>query len=172
MSFFLSNRLTCFFCKRVIESRVEAAQLPYANPNDVGDLARHGRAWVHRACWNEAALREPWAESAIRLLISDPANISRDGVVCRVNKESILLQDPWQAVALTLPLDRVAHFVTANEHGGAVSFNATIWSFDLVDGLIQVAGAHNEEPFEVFHQAPGRWSPVLSQVLAVTPSPT
>lgn len=168
MSFFLPNRLTCFFCEKLIETRVQAAQLPFAHPDDVGDLARHGRAWVHRACWNESSLREAWSASALRLLTSDPLNVSRGGVVCRSNADSILLQDPWQAVSISIPHSNLAHVLAANEHGGEVSLRAALWSFVPDDEFIQVTGTQDGEPFESFRHARGRWSQAISSALEVT----
>jgi hypothetical protein len=165
MSFFVPNRLTCFLCKSTIANRVDAAQLLYAHPDDVGELARHGRAWVHRACWNESELREIWAKSALRLLTSDPTNITQNDVVCRLSGESVLLQDPWQAVSISIPVDRLAEFVHANEYGGEVSVHAMKWTFELADDLIELTGALSGEPFETFRQAPGRWSPSLLHML-------
>jgi hypothetical protein len=165
MSFFVPNRLTCFLCKSAIASRIDAAQLLYAHPDDVGDLARHGRAWVHRACWNGWELRETWATSALRLLTSDPANISQNDVVCRLSGESVLLQDPWQAVSISIPVDRLAAFIQANDHGGEVSFHAVKWTFELTHNLLHLTGAHSGEAFESLQQAPGRWSPILSRML-------
>lgn len=165
MSFFLPNRLTCIFCEKLIETRVQAAQLPFAHPDDVGDLARHGRAWVHRACWNESSLREAWSASALRLLTSDPANVSSDGVVCRSNADSILLLDPWQAVSVSIPCSNLAQVLSANEQGGEVSLRSALWTFVPDGEVIQIAGTQDGEPFESFRQARGRWSQVLSSAL-------
>jgi hypothetical protein len=76
-----------------------------------------------------------------------------------------LLQDPWQAVSISIPVDRLAKFVHANEHGGEVSFNATQWTFELADDLIELTGTHSGEAFETLQKAPGRWSPILLHML-------
>lgn len=166
MSFFLPNHLTCFLCNRTIGQRVEAAQLLYAHPDDVGDLARYGRAWVHRTCWTESVLRGPWAASALRLLESDTANLSMNDVVCRINGNEVLLQDPWQAVTVNIPVDCITRVIDANERGGELRFKSTRWELKLVDNMIKVTGDTNEEPFESFSQPPARWSPALIRALA------
>jgi hypothetical protein len=169
MSFFLPDRLTCCLCDHLIGSRREAAQLPYAHPDDVGELARHGRAWVHRRCWNESTLRDPWSASALRLLASDPAAVCCSGVTCRVHDEEVFLQDPWQAVAIRIPCDCIRQLLEASERGGAILLGPTRWTFELVGDLLEVTGADSgDEPFEAFRQVPGRWSPALLCILDTT----
>ncbi len=167
MSFFIPRRLTCFLCDRIIGERVEAAQLPYAHPDDVGELARHGRGWVHRACWSQSSLRPQWAQSAVRLLATDPANLVIEGVVCRRSASSMLLQDPLLAVSLSVLLDQVEALSWASERGGEVvtgsagSAGSARWSFSLAGDLIVATAESGGEVFERFELPAGRWARAL-----------
>lgn len=165
MSFFIANRLTCFLCRRTIESRVDAAHLPYAHPEDVGDLARYGRSWVHRSCWNEASLREKWAGSALRLLVSDPDSFAISDIAARSSGYSVLLRDPMHAIEIDIPIDKVSEFIQANEHGGEVTSQATKWAFELANGVVTLTMTFNGELVERLQHTPGRWSKILTAVL-------
>lgn len=83
MTFFIPDRTLCSICEQPLAHRWHAAQLPYADPAVVGELARMGRRYVHRACWNAWRDRDAYATSALALRSRDPGTVADAAVVDR-----------------------------------------------------------------------------------------
>jgi hypothetical protein len=164
VSFFLPNRLSCFICGSVIGERIEAARLFYAHPDDVGEVARYGRSWVHRGCWINWDLRSTWAQSAARLLATDEGSVRDEAIVCRSGEVTVLLQDTWLPLEVSIRVDLIEEFREANERGGLVKFGTFEWSFVPLVENIQVRASSEGEVFEEFELSLGRWSSILSLV--------
>jgi hypothetical protein len=168
MSFFLPDRLHCFICTNLIGDRVDAARLFFVHPDDVGGVARHGRAWVHRRCWNEWPTREAWARSAARLLtkLEDVETISSGFVVCRLSERDILLQDTWQAIEVSIPRDRVKDALVAFESltPSTVVLKGVQWTFAADEHGLKATVEDENERFEVFSFDPRTWMIVLERV--------
>jgi hypothetical protein len=167
MSFFLAGRLNCFICTCVIDTRVEAARLFYAHPDDVGDIARYGRNWVHRQCWHEWPLREAWARSAVRLLTNQEGaeTVSNELVVCRLGEHDILLQDTWLAIEVSIPRSQVEDVLAALEATttSRVTWKGVRWTFTPDAHGLVVTVEDEMERFEAFALEPGTWRIPLEQ---------
>jgi len=107
MSFLLPGTSTCFICGRPIATRLEAAQLEYASPDDVGDIARHGRAWVHRSCWQAWPTRDAWCSSTRRLMAAMPNMMVVRDVAARPMPGEVLLTDARAPFSITVPRDQI-----------------------------------------------------------------
>lgn len=168
MSFFLPNRLHCFICGDLIGERLDAARLFFAHPDEVGDVARHGRAWVHRRCWNDWPKREAWARSAARLLTRQEGveTVSHGFVVCRLGVRDILLQDTWQAIEVNIPRDQVKDVLAAFEAPAPsrVTLRGVLWTFAADGHGLEVRAEDEKEKFETFFLEPGTWRISLEQV--------
>lgn len=169
MSFFLPNRLDCSICERTIVTRMDAARLFYAHPDDVGDIARYGRAWVHRKCWNTWSIREAWARSAARLLIQheNVKAISTGLVVCRLAKRDVLVQDTWQAIEVSIPRDRLKELLASlkTTTPSQIRLNGLLWTFTTGEHGLEVTIEDPTERFEMFSLEPDLWKKVLEQIL-------
>lgn len=170
MSFFLPGRLRCFLCAGTIAQRVDAAQLFYAHPDDVGDVATHGRAWVHRRCWCDWPLRGAWAQSAARLLVRHEGarTISAGLVVCRIDEREIVLQDTWQAIEASIPRDRLKDVLAsiAATTSSQITWKGLRWTFAAGERGLEVTIEDEAERFEVFALDPETWRRPLEQIVA------
>jgi hypothetical protein len=171
MSSFLPGRLPCFICARTISARVDAARLFYAHPDDVGDVARCGRAWVHRGCWNAWPLRETWARSAARLLtgLEDVKTVSSGMVVCRFDERDVLLQDTWQAIEWSLPRAQLKEVLAAigTTTSSRIAVKGVQWTFGSNEHGLEVTVEDETERFEVFRLEADTWRAALEQVPAL-----
>jgi hypothetical protein len=171
MSFFIPHRLSCFICSTKIGERVDAARLFFAHPDDVGELAKHGRAWVHRRCWNDWSLRETWARSAARILTSslEVESIAPDFVVCRLNEREVLLQDTWLATEVSIPRDRLEQVISAlsSSTSHTVTWRGNVLTFAPDEHGLSVTLGDESEKFETFSLEPHTWrAPLMRDVAA------
>lgn len=165
MSFFLPGRLRCFLCNELVATRREAALILYAHPDEVGDLAKHGRSWVHRACWNSWNMRERWAASALRLMASAADTVVVGGVACRRSAMELLLVDPFHALSLAIPLQLVSSVRSCLLDGGAVQLGGAEWRFEKGEHETRVLGQQEGEVFEELYVPNDHWGPVLEAAL-------
>lgn len=171
MSFFLPGRLRCFLCNELVATRREAALLLYARPDEVGEFAKHGRSWVHRACWNSWDMRERWAASALQLMAAAADTVVVDGVACQRSAKELLLVDPIHALSLAIPLPLVSSVRSCLRDGGAVQLGATEWRFEKGPHKTRVLGQQQGEIFEELYVPNGHWGAVLEAVLRQSPQP-
>jgi hypothetical protein len=129
----------------------------------MGDLAKHGRGWVHRACWNDWELRSQWAASAASLIASSERHLARDReVLCSSESDRAILFDTLLAIELRFAPNIVSSIISSNEVGGAVVLGEARWCFICVDAnSMQVEAEMAGEVFERFELPMGRWSKVL-----------
>jgi hypothetical protein len=168
MSFFLPNRLDCPICARTIVARLDAARLFYAHLDDVGDIARYGRAWVHRKCWNTWSIREAWAQSAARLLTQHEGETVSNGLaVCHLGERDVLLQDTWHAIEASIPSDRLKELCASLETTTLSQFRlkGLLWTFVAGEHGLEVTIEDATERFEMFSLEPGPWKNALEQLL-------
>lgn len=161
MSFFLPHKLSCFICKTTIGERIEAVRMFYAHPDDVGAVARSGRAWTHRRCWEAWDMRAAWSSSATRLMEADQARLVEGRVSCFAREGAVLLEDLWSSVSLLIPMEKAAGVAKASRIGGEVLLHADLWKFEHQDGKTLTTATSNGEAFERFHMDSGRWSTAL-----------
>jgi len=69
MSFFIPGRTTGAICERSIEHRWQAARLPFADPEQVAELAALARRFVHRDCWQRWEARGRYSAAAMSLIL-------------------------------------------------------------------------------------------------------
>lgn len=169
MSFFLPNRLDCPICARTIVTRLDAARLFYAHPDDVGDIARYGRAWVHRKCWSTWSVREAWARSAARLLNQHEGEetVSNGLTVCRLGERDVLLQDTWHAIEASIPRTRLKELLASLETttSSQIRLKGLLWTFAAGEHRLEVTIEDATERFEMFSLEPDPWEKVLEQIL-------
>src|SRR4051812_45138522 len=147
MSFLTLGASTCFICGRPIEASIEAAQLEYASPEDVGDVARHGRAWVHRACWQAWPTRRAWCASTCRLMAAAPGVTRVRSVMVRPAGASLLLTDAGAPVSITIPRDQVVPVCDAlrSPQPTTVTFDHVAWQFSPLAPTIRLTAAQGSE---------------------------
>jgi hypothetical protein len=169
MSFFLLGKLTCFICSQVIERRVDAARLSYAEPSAVGEDAKRGRPVVHRGCWNNWSKRVPWAASAADLLErgASKRTVRCGSAVCTLNDErSVLFQDPYWALQILVPvvqLEELAQAFAASDEKSAFVDGAT-WRFVNNGELRRISAEQGGEVFESLDVGDATaWSSCLRQ---------
>ena len=150
MTFLRLSTTQCFICDRTIGSQIDSAQLQYASPDDVGVIARNGRAWVHRECWKTWPSRGAWARSSAKLLESGENVVSRRGVLARDSALGNVLftdVDPpfeWRVPREVLPELREAF--RASEPS-IVEFDHSIWTVTPEEGHLRLIATHDGEQF-------------------------
>lgn len=108
MTFLVAGTTTCFLCGATIEASLGAGRLDYADPAEIGAVAKHGRPWVHRACWSTWEGRTAWARSAVSLLARAPGARETRGVVALPRGGWTHLIDPQLAFSLSVPSNALA----------------------------------------------------------------
>ncbi|MEO7732693.1 MAG: hypothetical protein ABIY55_17115 [Kofleriaceae bacterium] len=169
MTFLALGTTTCFLCERPIATRALAAQLPYARPEEVGELARRGRSWVHRACWTGWAMRDAWARSAALLMTGQPGMLAVRGVVGMATPRGVLVTDTDAALAVTVPREAIDPLRAAFEAARAttLSFDHAAWTLTPDGAGIRLTAVHDDEPFEdLAIDDPGAWAAVLCAAAA------
>lgn len=164
MSFVVPGTSTCFICDRVIATRVEAAQLEYASPDDVGDAARHGRAWVHRRCWQTWPTRDAWRASTRRLLAAMPDTTGVRDVIARPARGDVLLTDAGAPISITVPRDQIARICDALRatQPTTLIFGHASWELSPLGSGVQLVASHDGVAFdEVVIDDPDAWVRVL-----------
>ena len=164
MTFLKAGTTVCFICQRPIVSRVEAAQLTYASPDDVGDIARYGRAWIHRACWITWPQRAIWSRSSARLLGSQPMMSGVRAVFAMLTPTGVLVTDTDAAFALTVPRETMKELGRAFGASSrtTVKFDHSVWTLEPAGSAIRVTATHDDVIFEdLLIEDPGAWSEVL-----------
>ena len=160
MSFLALGSSTCFLCGRVIAARVEAAQLEYASPDDVGDVARHGRAWVHRACWRSWPMRDAWRGSTRRLMAAQPGMTAVRDAIARRARGDALLTDVGAPLSIAVPLDQIAAVCAALRaaHPTTLEFGHAGWQFSPAASAVRLTATHDGAPFEdLLIEDPDAW---------------
>lgn len=174
MSFFIPHRLSCFICSTKIGERVDAARLFFAHPDDMGEIAKHGRAWVHRRCWTDWPLREAWARSAARLFMTrlEGESAAQGFIVCRLREGEILLQDTWMAVEMSIPRDRLEQVRAAlsNSASSSVGWPGAVLIFARGEHGLTVTFGDETERFESFSLEPHTWEAPLQRILPTSTS--
>lgn len=169
MSFFIPHRLSCFICSTKMGERVDAARLFYAHPDDVGEIAKHGRAWVHRGCWSNWPKRQTWARSATRLLTNQAEiqTIAEGFVVCRPSDREILLQDTWAAVEMSIPRDLLKEVLAALGASGShmVTWQGVDLTFTLGEHGLMVTIRNEAQSLESFALEAHTWRAPLERLL-------
>lgn len=183
MSFFIPGRTTCGICKQTIQARIDAAQLPYAHPDDVSlDVAKLSRSYVHRACWDSWELATLYASSAFNLISkhSDPSSpqleFSQDGVIVLsiLNGESYRLQDLDTLATIEFPSagypETINFFIQALTKEGFRDQLITQpynWNVEYVEGSLKLTSSQSGELIEEFLVSPTRqktWLIALQQI--------
>jgi hypothetical protein len=163
MSLLSLGTTACFICGRAIALRVEAAQLEYASPDDVGEIARRGRAWVHRQCWTTWPMRSQWAASTRRLMNGAAATAVRD-VATRPSTGGVLLTDARAALSITIPREQIANLRTALRDGGTVLLGHASWVFAPKGKKVHLTAFHERECFEDLDiDDPDAWDEALTE---------
>lgn len=162
--FLVRGTTICFICQRPIARRVEAAQLQYASPEDVGEVACHGRDWIHRACWVTWPQRGAWSLSSARLMSSQPEMLSARGVTARPMLNGVLITDTNAAFTVIVPremLDELYRAFGAN-NVTSVAFDHALWTLTPTGSAIQLTARHGNETFEdLVIEDPAAWHEVL-----------
>jgi hypothetical protein len=168
MSFLSPGKSTCFMCGRSIEARVEAAQLEYASPDDVGDIARQGRAWVHRSCWQAWPTRRAWCDSTCRLMAAAPAVTRVRSVIARPAGADLLITDADAPISITVPRDQLVPVYDAlrSPHPTTISFDHVAWQFSPLGSTTRLTAAQDRELLlDLVIEDPGAWRDVLATQL-------
>lgn len=166
MSFFIPGKTACGICKQTIQARIDAAQLPYAHPDDVSlDVAKLSRSYVHRDCWNNWELAVSYASSAFNLISkhSDPASpqleFSQDGVIVLsiLNGKSYRLQDLDILATIELPIEgnfeTINFFIqalTKEEFKGQLMTHPYDWNVEHLENGLKLTSSQSGEPIEEF----------------------
>ena len=105
MTFFISGNSNCRICSKSIAERIEAVQLDWVHPDDVGDLAHFGRSFVHRNCWLEWEHKDTFASAArnLRLKSTDEeALIEHHGVFLYERGSNWSIEDVFAPIHLSI----------------------------------------------------------------------
>jgi hypothetical protein len=145
MSFLMPGTSTCFICDRPIATRIEAAQLEYASSDDVGDVARHGRAWVHRSCWQTWPTRDAWRASTRRLMAAMPNMTSVRNVTARPAGANVLLVDASAPFSITVPRDQVGRVCDALQSTlpTTLMFDHVSWEFSSLESRVRLTASQD-----------------------------
>jgi hypothetical protein len=168
MSFLTIGVSTCFICGRPIEARIEAAQLEYASPEDVGEVARQGRAWVHRPCWQAWPTRRAWCASTCRLMAAAPGVTRARSVMVRPAGAGLLLTDAGAPISIALPRDQLVPVCNAlrSPQPTTVSFDHVAWHFAPLASAIRLTAAQGGEPLlDLVIEDPDAWCDALAAQL-------
>lgn len=167
MSFLIPGTSTCFICDRPIATRLEAAQLEYASPDDVGDVARHGRAWVHRSCWRTWLMRDAWRASTRRLMAAMPNMTSVRDVAARPVGEDVFLTDVDAPFSITVPRNQIRSVCDALQARLPITlmFDHVLWGFLPLEARVRLTASQNGEMLVDFMiEDPEAWCLALSGV--------
>lgn len=167
MSFLIPGTSTCFICGRSIVMRLEAAQLEYASPDDVGDVARHGRAWVHRNCWLTWSMRDAWRASTRRLMAAMPNMTSVHDVAVRPVGEDVFLTDAGAPFSITVPRNQIGLVCNALQATlpSTLTFDHVSWGFMPLESRVRLTASQNGEMLVDFMiEDPEAWRLALSGV--------
>ncbi len=172
MSFFLPGTTKCTICGLQIAKRIDAARLRYAHPKDVGDVAMHGRSFVHRRCWDEWEHRAAYADSSRQLLLNhdpvEPPHIvtEQDGVLLYDRDFYLEIEDLYAPSDLRLsPPDGlrlagglVARLAEASDYsqGVTTALETRRARVEQVGEGISITLLHEGEPYERFVIPPDR----------------
>lgn len=184
----MSGKTICGICKQTIQARIDAAQLPYAHPDDVSlDIAKLSRSYVHRACWDRWELAVPYASSAFNLIskhsdISSPQlEFSQDRVVVLsiLNGQSYHLQDLDNLATVEFPStehpETIIFFIQAlTEEGfkGYLLAQPYDWNAEHVDGILKLTSSQSDEPIEEFLVSPSRQETWLIALRKISNEPS
>jgi hypothetical protein len=167
MSFLIPGTSTCFICGRPIATHPEAAQLEYASPDDVGDIARHGRAWVHRSCWQTWPMRNAWRASTRRLMAARPnMTVVRD-VAATPRPGDVMLTDAGAPFSITVPRDQIGPVCDALRATlpTTLSFDHVSWKFSSQDSGVRLTASQDGVMLvELLIEDPDAWCRVLTGV--------
>jgi hypothetical protein len=183
MSFFIPGKTTCGICKQTIQARIDAAQLPYAHPDDVSlDVAKLSRSYVHRDCWDNWELAVPYASSAFNLISkhSDPSSpqleFSQDGVIVLsiLNGKSYRLQDLDTLATIELSIEEnpetINFFIQAlTKEGfkGQFITHPYNWNVEYLEKSLKLTSSQSGELIEEFLVSPIKqktWLIALRQI--------
>jgi len=167
MSFLIPGTSTCFICGRLIATRLEAAQLEYASPDDVGDVARHGRAWVHRGCWQSWPTRDAWCASTRRLMAAVPNMTSVRDVAARPAGENVLLTDAGAPFSITVPRGQIGPVCDALRATlpTTLVFDHVSWEFSPLESRVRLTASQDGEMLvDLMLEDPDAWCRVLASV--------
>lgn len=133
----------------------------------MGELAKYGRAWVHRNCWTGWELRETWARSAAQRLTqqAEAESVAQGFVVCRLGEQEILLQDTWQAVELSVPragLELLLAALASSTPSRVLSRAGNVTFSPGEQGLMVTVSDESEE-LERFSLEPSTWRAPLER---------
>jgi hypothetical protein len=167
MSFLLPGTSTCFICGNAILTRPEAAQLEYASPEDVGEDARRGRSWVHRACWRTWPTRDAWRASTRRLLAAQPTMTSVRDVAARPVGGNVFLTDAGAPFSLTVPRPQIAAVCEALRASTptVMAIDHVTWQFTPAASHVRLtASEHGELLVDFTIDDADAWCAALSSV--------
>ena len=167
MSFLIPGTSTCFICGRPIATRLEAAQLEYASPDDVGDVARHGRAWVHRSCWCTWPMRDPWRASTRRLMAATPNMTSVRDVAARPAGGDVLLTDAGAPFSITVPRDQIGPVCDAlrARQPTTLTFDHVLWRFSPLESRVRLTASQDGGMLvDLVIEDPDAWCLALASV--------
>lgn len=168
MTFLMTGHTACPICKLVIDRRVDAAQLPYAHPNDVGELAAYGRSWVHRRCWMDWPLRRDWAMSATAVLKSgSPAAFCR-AVIAMPSLSDFLVTDVQTLISMTVSASTLDELLRALTSAAVSHVQLAHADLDLCPTStgVHLVSSHRGEIFDdTCIEDPDAWMAVLTALI-------
>lgn len=171
---FTAATAACPLCGAPLGGRLGAAQLPYAHPDDVGGDARHGRAWVHRRCWEAWPVREAWTRSAARLLAAQPGARAVRGVITLPVPGGVMLTDARAALAVSIPAEAIAALAAAlgADRPTTLAIGHASWTIEPRARRARLAAVHGGEPFEALElDDAAAWAEVLGSTEVAGPPP-
>lgn len=153
MGIFIAGRTSCFICAQPIVRRVDASQLSYVWPSDLGDDAKRGRPFVHRACWTTWPKRALWTDSSTRVAANAPdARTFRAGavVITRTGSGGALLQDMRNCVRMLMCPREAALLLSAlrTEVLTTIRIDGSSWTISPDGPARRIQAAQGGERYE------------------------
>lgn len=105
MTFFIPERITCRICGRTIARRIDAVQLDWVHPDDMGELAQFGRSFVHHDCWRAWEHRDTFtaAARALRLrAVEEEPLFEQHGVFLYKRGDGLSIEDVVPPISLPI----------------------------------------------------------------------
>jgi len=182
MSFFIPGRTTCAICECAIEHRWQAAQLPFADPAEIGDLATLARRYVHRSCWDGWSARERYSQSAMSLIARSQAQLGEGSGVDQAQRiawrdvpalKSFRVEDLMVLVTFDIAWAdacRVADWLrdaVSLPTVESLGLPVETWQLRRDGGRIELVRLQADEPIEVIEVSPDRlmrWASVVGQL--------
>lgn len=162
MTFFVPGSTTCALCGKSIQQRVEAAQLPLADPASHPTFAALVWRFVHRRCWESYPQRDVYARAARELILRanpkeiTPIHLERDGLFLFEvpAAQAFRVKDTWGPFEADVPVQKavglakgvLAAFV--QQVRSTHVLGSTTWQLEPGTDSVVLTLSSQEGPFE------------------------